>query len=283
MMLLLVRHGETLSNRQGLLLGRADPPLTDVGEAQARHVASTLPVPDRVISSPLRRALDTAAAFGSPVEIDERWIELDYGELDGRHPTPSPTSSWARWRADASFAPPGGESLSALVEPSRCGCAELARGGRRVDGAWWSPTSARSRRRWRGRSERPIGIAWRMYVEDASVSRIDFGPDGTGRALVQPRRVRSRLRALEEGVGRVAPRRQRRSASSRGDGERFAPVVVGGEAAQDAAQAGDVAGLDEAAFACRPSIRLGRLPDRQPTVGSPARSASANTVPYVSA
>ena len=29
MMLLLLRHGETLSNRQGLLLGRADPPLTD--------------------------------------------------------------------------------------------------------------------------------------------------------------------------------------------------------------------------------------------------------------
>ena len=89
-MLLLVRHGETLPNRQGLLLGRADVALTDRGREHARQLARILPVPDRVISSPLRRASDTAAAFASAVEIDERWTELDYGELDRRAPDSVP-------------------------------------------------------------------------------------------------------------------------------------------------------------------------------------------------
>ena len=177
MMLLLVRHGETLSNRQGLLLGRADPPLTDVGEAQARHVASTLPVPDRVISSPLRRALDTAAAFGSPVEIDVRWIELDYGELDEQASNTVADDLWARWRADSTFAPPGGESLSALSSRIAAACAELAEdsaGSTVVVVTHVSPIKAALA--WA--LDAPIGISWRMYVEDASVSRIDFGSDG---------------------------------------------------------------------------------------------------------
>ena len=177
MMLLLVRHGETLSNRQGLLLGRADPPLTDVGEAQARDVASMLPIPDRVIASPLRRALDTAAAFGSPVEIDERWIELDYGELDEQASNTVADDLWARWRADASFAPPGGESLSALSSRVAAACAELAEeaaGSTVVVVTHVSPIKAALA--WALNA--PIGISWRMYVEDASVSRIDVGPDG---------------------------------------------------------------------------------------------------------
>ena len=113
-MLLLVRHGETPPNRRGLMLGRADPSLTDVGQEQARRLAAALPVPDLIVSSPLRRARDTAAAFGRPVELDERWIELDYGELDGQPSDAVTAGVLARWRADASFAPPGGESLEAL-------------------------------------------------------------------------------------------------------------------------------------------------------------------------
>ena len=42
-----------------------------------------------------------------PVELDERWIELDYGELDGRSPSTVSEEVWQRWRADASFAPAG--------------------------------------------------------------------------------------------------------------------------------------------------------------------------------
>ena len=64
-MLYVVRHGETAANVDGLLLGRADPPLTDRGRSQARALAAAIPTPQRVVTSPLRRAVETAAAFGA--------------------------------------------------------------------------------------------------------------------------------------------------------------------------------------------------------------------------
>ncbi len=176
-MLLLVRHGETLPNRQGLLLGRADVALTDRGREHARRVARTLPEPDRVISSPLRRASDTAAAFGSRVEIDERWTELDYGELDQQAPGSVPEELWARWRADDSYAPAGGESLEVLAARVAAACTDLADEASRstiVVVTHVSPVKAALA--WA--LEVPIGVSWRMYVEDASVSRIDIGPSG---------------------------------------------------------------------------------------------------------
>src|SRR5881392_1292055 len=97
-MILLVRHGQTAANAGGLLLGRADPPLTELGHRQAAAIARVLPTPGAVISSPLLRARQTAAAFGLPVVEDERWIELDYGEYDGRPFNEVPAEVWARWR-----------------------------------------------------------------------------------------------------------------------------------------------------------------------------------------
>src|SRR5205823_10092936 len=82
--LVVVRHGLTQANADALLLGRADHPLTDTGRAQATKIAATIGTPAAVISSPLLRARETAEAFGADVEIDERWIELDYGEYDCR-------------------------------------------------------------------------------------------------------------------------------------------------------------------------------------------------------
>ena len=84
MALIVVRHGRTEANASGLLLGHADPPLDDRGRTQALALATALPPPARVVSSPLRRARQTAGAFGTSVEIDERWIELDYGTFDGQ-------------------------------------------------------------------------------------------------------------------------------------------------------------------------------------------------------
>jgi broad specificity phosphatase PhoE len=176
-MLLIVRHGETPPNRRGLLLGRADPSLTESGDEQARQLAMALPVPDLVISSPLRRARDTAAAFGRPVELDERWIELDYGELDGQASSAVPDDVWASWRADSSFAPPGGESLAALSSRVRAACVELSAAAAVstvVVVTHVSPIKAAIA--WA--LDVPIAIAWRMYVEDAGVSRIDIEPTG---------------------------------------------------------------------------------------------------------
>lgn len=176
-MLLIVRHGQTRANAEGLILGRADPSLTELGRRQAATLAQNLPSPALVVSSPLRRAQETAAAFGLPVRTDERWIELDYGAMDGTPATSVGDDLWARWRADPDFAPPGGESLTSLGARVRAGCEELvgeASEGNVVVVTHVSPIKAAVA--W----ALDVGeqVAWRLYVEDAAVCRITIGPFG---------------------------------------------------------------------------------------------------------
>ncbi len=176
-MLIVVRHGQTEANAAGLICGRADPPLTDLGRRQARALASGLPAPDRVVSSPLQRAQETAAAFGAPVETDERWIELDYGDLDGTPVARVGPDVWDRWRADVGYVPAGGESLAALGARVRSGCEDLVAGTAGSDVVVVTHVSPiKAAVAW------ALGVgdevAWRLYVEDASVCRIRTGPGG---------------------------------------------------------------------------------------------------------
>ena len=90
MTLLLVRHGESEGNVEGLIQGQLDKPLTDLGHVQAKAVAERLRADggaDRIVTSPLSRALQTAEAIGSaldlPVTTDDRLMEYDFGELSG--------------------------------------------------------------------------------------------------------------------------------------------------------------------------------------------------------
>ena len=176
-MLLIVRHGQTQANADGLILGRADPQLTDLGRRQAAALATGLPAPDRVVSSPLRRARETAAAFGVPVHNDERWIELDYGAMDGTPAASVGDDVWARWRSDADFAPPGGESLRALGLRVRESCEELAGEASERDVVVVTHVSpVKAAVAW------ALGVgdelAWRLFVEDAAVCRIRMGRFG---------------------------------------------------------------------------------------------------------
>ena len=179
-MLYVVRHGETAPNAAGLLLGRSDPQLTERGRTQAAGLAATLPAPDRVVSSPLRRARETAAAFGRTVEVDDRWIELDYGRLEGTDPASVPTEVWAQWRANPDYAPGGGEPLAALGVRVRAACEELTaaadlRAGRTVVVVTHvSPIKAAIA--WAlGVEDR---VAWRLWVDDAGVTRIGVDRHG---------------------------------------------------------------------------------------------------------
>ena len=105
---------------------RADVPLTELGRQQATALAAAVGPVDRVISSPLERARDTAATFGLPVEVDERWTELDYGIYDEWPLNDVPAEMWQKWRGDAEFAPPEGESLASLGRRVRAACDDLA-------------------------------------------------------------------------------------------------------------------------------------------------------------
>ena len=125
-MLILLRHGRTKANAGGLLQGRIDLDLDDLGVQQADRAAATIGAVDRVIASPLARAQQTAAAFGAPVETDDRFIELDYGEWEARPVKDVPTDTWAEWRTNLDFRPPGGETLNELGARVRAGLNELA-------------------------------------------------------------------------------------------------------------------------------------------------------------
>ena len=85
---LLVRHGQSEWNAVGRWQGQADPPLSDVGRAQARAAASSLGALDAIFASDLQRATETAAIIAGelgvgPVVVDPDLRERDAGEWSG--------------------------------------------------------------------------------------------------------------------------------------------------------------------------------------------------------
>jgi broad specificity phosphatase PhoE len=182
--LVLVRHGEAAGNAAGLLLGRTDSALTDRGRAQAAALAGALGTVGRLVTSPLGRAVDTAAALGlgRRAEIDTRWVEVDYGELEGCALAAVPADTWAAWRADPGFRPPGGESLADVGLRVRAACDELfarAGEGARAESdvvvvSHVSPIKAAVA--WAlGSGD---AVVWRLYLATASITRIAWGADG---------------------------------------------------------------------------------------------------------
>ncbi|HLH99296.1 MAG TPA: histidine phosphatase family protein [Acidimicrobiales bacterium] len=86
---LLARHGRTGLNADGRLRGRLDPELDEVGWGQARALAQAAAryEPRLVVTSPLRRAVQTgqivAELGGLPTRTEPGFIDRDYGELAG--------------------------------------------------------------------------------------------------------------------------------------------------------------------------------------------------------
>jgi len=187
---LLVRHGRTAVNAQGRLSGRHDPRLDDVGRAQAVRTAGAVRTvvgesPDGgvlVVSSPLRRCLETAEtvaqALGSPAEgplpvvADPSFVEMDYGEWDGRPLADVPVEAWQRWRTDPGFRPPDGETLAEVTARVAHGLAqwvERTPGGTVVVVSHVSPIKAAV--------VTALGVGdettWRMRLDNASLTRLE--------------------------------------------------------------------------------------------------------------
>lgn len=122
---ILVRHGETGWNREEVFRGRIDVELSQRGREQARLLSEALragPI-EGVYSSPLCRAAETARpladALGLDVVVDERLIDMSFGEWEGRPRAEVERADAARYRTwlaePQMFCAPGGESLAAVV------------------------------------------------------------------------------------------------------------------------------------------------------------------------
>jgi probable phosphoglycerate mutase len=129
--LLVIRHGETDWNAAQLMQGRADRRLSEAGRASFRSVRLPPGWDGAVcLASPLQRAMETARLLGLDPVAEDRLIEMDWGEWEGR--------SLAELRAEEGeamaeneahgldFRPPGGESprdVQARLKPLLAGLA----------------------------------------------------------------------------------------------------------------------------------------------------------------
>jgi broad specificity phosphatase PhoE len=176
-MIVFARHGQTAPNRDGLVLGRADPELTDEGHRQAALLAAALAGEGvaAILTSPLLRARQTAepagAACGVPVVVDERLIEIDWGAWEGRSTGTLGQSDVDRWKAGRGAAPDG-ESLESLSWRVESFCTEHLDGdGLVVAVSHVSPIKAAAA--WAMGVDGTV--AWRMFLGLASITRVGRG------------------------------------------------------------------------------------------------------------
>jgi broad specificity phosphatase PhoE len=124
--ILLLRHGQILANVHGRWHGSTDSALTWRGRRQvrrtARHLANSEPHISAIYSSPLQRCVGTAESVAKrlDVEVEIRdelreyaigeWEDMPFRDLAEHHDFVNKAT------ADPEFAPPGGESLSAVAQ-----------------------------------------------------------------------------------------------------------------------------------------------------------------------
>ncbi len=132
--LVMLRHGQTEYNAGSRMQGQLDTELSELGRDQAVAAAELLAKrqPLLIVSSDLRRALDTAVVLGErsglPVLVDTRLRETHLGDWQGMtHLEVDAMAPGARlaWRDDARWAPHGGESRVDVAARSMPLVAEL--------------------------------------------------------------------------------------------------------------------------------------------------------------
>ncbi|GAA3090340.1 putative phosphoglycerate mutase [Kribbella aluminosa] len=129
--LIFLRHGETPHTAEKRFSGSGgdDPALSENGRTQAAAAAAYLARLggiDAIVTSPMRRARETAAEAGSElgldVVVDEGWVECSFGDWDG-HTFAEVQEKWPdalnAWLESTTVAPPGGESFDACARRAR--------------------------------------------------------------------------------------------------------------------------------------------------------------------
>lgn len=126
MKLILIRHGETLWNRENRIQGHTDVELSDLGRLQVEKLSLSLKKEriEAIFSSPLRRAYETAQAIARfhnlNISIEENLRELNHGDFESltlQDLKEQHESFLKKWKEDpASVVMPNGESLFQVQE-----------------------------------------------------------------------------------------------------------------------------------------------------------------------
>jgi broad specificity phosphatase PhoE/ribonuclease HI len=185
---MLLRHGETPLSVEKRFSGRGDVALSERGEAQAAAAARRLAGAgiDVIVSSPLRRTQQTAAAvaeqLGLEVSIDDGFAETDFGEWEGSTfgeiNKQSPDALRA-WLDDPRTPPPGGESMASTVK-------RVAAARDRVVSTYPEQTVlvvshvTPIKSMLRDAIGAPIEAVYRLHLDPASLSMIDWYAERPG-------------------------------------------------------------------------------------------------------
>jgi len=190
--IILVRHGETELNREGVFRGRFDVELNDCGREQAEALAKALKSPPivAVYTSPLARALATARAIagehGLEPIVDEAFNNIDLGEWQGVKKTQvrdTEPDAWRLWTTEPEHLRiPGGETLAEIRERAYPRLLDLAA---RHDGERIVVVTHRSVARVLagavlGMTE---GYFWKFYMDNAGYSLLQY--NGSDFMIVQ--------------------------------------------------------------------------------------------------
>ncbi|SIO89949.1 histidine phosphatase family protein [Nocardiopsis sp. JB363] len=184
--LLLLRHGRTPLSVERRFAGRGDILLTEAGHAQAEAAArrvAELGV-DVIVSSPLARTRQTAGyaadLLGLPVEVDEGFVETDFGIWEGltfAEARERDAEHVDRWLSDPETGPPEGESFAQVarrVARARDALLERHRGRRVLLVSHVTPIKVTVQQALLA----PIEALYRMHLDTACLTEVDYYADG---------------------------------------------------------------------------------------------------------
>ena len=131
MHLTLIRHGATLSNKEGRYLGKTDETLSldGIGALEKSVTDRSYPTADVLFSGPMKRCLETAQILypgQTPIIIPE-WTEMDFGAFEGHnYQELSKDPNYQRWIDSGGTLPfPEGESREEFIRRSVAGYEKL--------------------------------------------------------------------------------------------------------------------------------------------------------------
>jgi broad specificity phosphatase PhoE/ribonuclease HI len=183
--MVVLRHGETPYTLEKRYSGRGDVPLSPSGHEQAARAATRArelaPSIAAVVSSPLQRCLDTAAAFGNlPIHVEDDLIECDFGEWEGltyAEVRDRYAREQDRWLASTAVAPPGGESFQQVAMRVRRAVRRLQE---QYEGREIAVVSHVTpiKLLLRDALAASDSFLFRLYLDAAGISLVDSWPDG---------------------------------------------------------------------------------------------------------